>query len=78
MKNWFACLRYKLAYLIAPDWINDLEDRLSELLCEATGSRLSKPYYPANVMISEMHDYQQRCCDECEYYLECTRENNND
>ena len=70
MKKWFRKLRYKLAYLIAPDWIDDLEERLSDLLCEATGGRLSKSYYSSKVMISQMIDYQQECCDECEYYLE--------
>lgn len=70
MKGWFKKLRYKLAYFIAPDWIDDLELRLSDLLCEATGSRLSKPYYPSDVMISQMRDYQQKCCEECECYIE--------
>ena len=70
MKKLFKRLRYKLAHLIAPDWIDDLEGRLSDLLCEATGGRLSKSYYPSNVMISQMIDYQQECCDECEYYLD--------
>jgi hypothetical protein len=74
MKNWFTNLRYKLAYLIAPDWIDDLEMRLSDLLCETTGSRLSKSYYPSEVMIAAVHDYQQECCEECEYYLECQKE----
>jgi hypothetical protein len=73
MKEWFRKLRYKLAYLIAPDWIDDLEYRLSCLLCEATGGRLSKCYYPLEVMISEVYDSQQRYCDECEYYIECMK-----
>jgi hypothetical protein len=70
MKEWLRKLRYKLAYIIAPDWIDDLEHRLSGLLCEVTGSRWSKAYYPLDVMISCVNDYQQKCCDECEYYLE--------
>ena len=70
MKEWFKKLRYKFAYFIAPDWIDDLEHRLSDLLCEATGGRLSKPYYSSDVMISQMNDYQQRCCEECECYIE--------
>jgi hypothetical protein len=73
MKEWFRKLRYKLAYLIAPDWIDDLEYRLSGLLCEVTGSRLSKAYYPLDVMVSYASDHQQECCDECEYYLECQK-----
>ena len=72
MKEWFRKLRYKLAYLIAPDWIDDLEDRLSGLLCEATGGLLSKCYYPLNVMVDEYWDHQQRLCDDCEFYKECT------
>ena len=76
MKEWFRKIRYKLAYFIAPDWIDDLEWRLSGLLCEATGSRLSKAYYPLEVMVSQMIDYQQECCDECEYYLECQKREN--
>lgn len=71
MKKWFRKIRYKLAYLIAPDWIDDLEDRLSGLLCEVTGGLLSKCYYPLNVMVDEYWDYQQRVCDDCEWYKEC-------
>ena len=78
MKEWFRKLRYKLAYFIAPDWIDDLERRLSDLLCEATGGRLSKPYYSSDVMISQMRDYQQRCCEECEYYIELKKMEEND
>lgn len=73
MKEWLKKLRYKLAYLIAPDWIDDLERRLSCLLCEATRGRLSKCYYPLEVMISEVYDAQQIYCDECEYYIECMK-----
>lgn len=73
MKEWLKKIRYKLAYLIAPDWIDDLESRLSGLLCETTGSRLSKAYYPLNAMISAVNDHQQECCEECEYYLECQK-----
>ena len=71
MKEWFRKIRYKLAYLIAPDWINDLEERLSGLLCEVSGNRLSKPYYPLDIMISAARDYQQECCEECEIYFKC-------
>jgi hypothetical protein len=73
MKEWFRKLRYKLAYLIAQDLIDDLEYRLSGLLCEVTGSRLSKAYYPLDVMVSYANDHKQECCDECEYYLECQK-----
>ena len=74
MKQWFTNLRYKLAYLIAPDWIDDLEWRLSGLLCEVTGSRLSKSYYTLEAMISAVNDHQQECCEDCEYYIECQKE----
>lgn len=67
MKKWFQKLRYKLAYLIAPDWIDDLENRLSGLLCEVTGGRLSKCYYPLPVMVDEFYAHEGRLCDECEY-----------
>ena len=72
MKEWFRKLRYKMAYLIAPDWIEDLEGRLSGLLCEVTGGRLSKCYYPLGVMISEAQEARMRDCAECEFYKECT------
>ena len=71
MKKWFRKIRYKLAYLIAPDWIDDLEYRLSGLLCEVTGGLLSKCYYPLNVMIGEAQNYRERECRECEWYREC-------
>ena len=69
MREWFAQLRYKLAYLIAPDYFNDIEYRFSELLCYTTGGLLSKTNYTLDGMIRAVDDYQQRCCDECEYYL---------
>lgn len=79
MKEWFKKLRYKIAYWIAPDWIDDLEYRLSGLLCEVTGSRLSKAYYSLDVMVGEYYNHQQRCCDECECYVEmCKQEENNE
>lgn len=62
----FDKLRYKIAYIIAPDLIDDLESRLSGLLYNVTGGRLSKPNYTLKTMIAEANDYQQRCCDECE------------
>ena len=71
MKEWFRKLRHKIAYLIAPDWIDDLEDRLSGLLCEVTNSRLSKAYYPLDIMVSYARDCRDEECDECEYYLKC-------
>lgn len=76
MKEWFRKLRHKIAYLIAPDWIDDLEERLSELLCYATGSRLSNPYYTLGTMETAVDDHLQSCCDECEHYLKCQKEAN--
>ena len=69
IKDLFGIIRFKIAYFIAPDWIDDLEHRLSVFLCEQTGGRLSKCYYSIETMRSEANDYQQRVCDECEYYL---------
>lgn len=69
LKEAFRDFRYGLAYLIAPDWIDDLEYRLSVFLCNQTGGRLSKCYYTINAMISAAEDCQQRICDECEYYI---------
>lgn len=68
MKERFKKFRHKIAYMIAPDLIEDLEERLSGLLCHTTGGRLSKPYYSFRVMQCEVDDYQQRMCEECEYY----------
>lgn len=69
LKEAFRDFRYGLATLIAPDLIYDLENRLSVFLCNQTGGRLSKTNYPTAVMISAAEDYQQRICDECEYYI---------
>lgn len=71
MKEWFRKIRYKIAYLIAPDWIDDLEHRLSVFLCDQTGGRLSKCYYSVETMIREADDARLRECEECEYYLAC-------
>lgn len=62
--------RWWLAYLIAPDWIDDLEHRFSVFLCEQTGGHMSKCYYTTEAMRSVANDYQQSVCDECEYYLQ--------
>ena len=59
-------LRYKLAYLIAPDLIYDLENRFSDFLYYQTGGRLSKCNYPLHIMIAEADDFQERCCERCE------------
>ena len=69
MKEWFYRLRFRLAYWICPEYVDDMEDRLSGLLCHTTGGLLSKTNYTLPGMIRAVNDYQQRCCDECEYYL---------
>ena len=69
MKEWLKKLRYKIAYFIAPDWIDDLENRFADFLCEQTGGRMSKCYYTTEAMRSVANDYQQSICEECEYYL---------
>ena len=71
MKEWFKNVRHRLAYLIAPDWIEDLESRLSSLLCHCTGYKLSKSYYPTDTMIRAADDHQQSLCAECEKIAEC-------
>lgn len=69
VKKWFDQIRYKLAYWIAPDWFDDMEYRLSGLLCHTTGGMLSKTNYTLEAMLRAVEDYQIRCCDECEYFL---------
>lgn len=69
MKEWLAELRYKLAYAIYPEFFDDMEERLSGLLLHTTGGLLSKTNYTLQGMISAVNDYQQRCCDECEFYI---------
>lgn len=72
MKEWFNRLRYRLAYAIYPEYFDDMEERLSGLLCHVTGGLLSKTNYTLDGMIMAANDYQQRCCEEwCEYYREC-------
>lgn len=78
MKEWLKRLRYRIAYLIAHDWIDDLEYRFSVFLCEQTGGQLSKCYYSIEVMRCAANDAQQSVCDDCEYYLECKERDNND
>lgn len=69
VKEWFDELRRKLSYRIYPDYIDDLEERLSSLLYHVTGGLLSKPNYATSTMISAADDYQARLCDSCENYI---------
>lgn len=73
MKKTIKKIRHKIAYWLAPDWIGDLEMRLSTLLCEATGGFLSKPYYTTETMVRYVQDYRERKCEECEFYLRCMK-----
>ena len=66
MKEWFYQLRFKLAYLICPEYINDIEHKLSGLLYHTTGGLLSKTNYTLQTMITAVDDYSQKCCDKCE------------
>lgn len=66
MKGRIKHIRHYIAYIIAPDMINDLERRLSSFLENQTGGRLSKPYYSVDTMISEANDRQQRICEDCD------------
>ena len=70
MRKWFYRLRLRLAYFICHEYFDDMEDRMSVLLCHATGGRLSKTNYTSSTMISAVNEYQQSCCDECEFYLQ--------
>lgn len=67
-------LRYFFAYLIAPDFIDDLECRLSLLLYYVTGGLLSKPYYSVDKMLRAVKSYNNRICDDCRCRKE-TKEN---
>lgn len=67
MTEWWRKLRWRIAYLIASDWIDDLEYRFSAFLCNETGGRMSKCYYTVEAMISEAEEYRMCECDECEY-----------
>ena len=68
MADWWKKLRWRIAYLIASDWIDDLEYRFSTFLCHETGGRMSKCCYTVEDMILEANDCRMRECDECEYY----------
>ena len=68
MKEFFKRLRWKIAYWLAADWIDDLEYRLSGLLCEVTGSRLSKSYYTLDAMVSAVNDYNEENENEIKMY----------
>lgn len=74
MKEWFKNLRYKIAYAIAPDWIDDLEHRLSVFLSNQTGGVLSKCYYSVDTMVRLADDYRERLCEYCPYYKHCLEE----
>lgn len=65
LKSLFKVFRYRLAYFIVPDWIGDLEERLSVFLWYQTGGLLSKPYYSTYEMLSASDEYNQRMCDRC-------------
>lgn len=70
MAERFKKLRYRIAYLLASDWIDDLEYRFSVLLCEVTHGRMSKCYYTVEAMISEVMNCRMQECDECEFRKE--------
>lgn len=73
MANMIKKLRYRIAYWLASDWIDDLESRLCEFLCEQTGGVLSKPNYSVKTMLYYADYHRQRECDACEYYLKCEK-----
>ena len=47
----------------AKDSESDVGTRLSRLLWELTGGRLSKPTYDVQTMLAEVDDYHERWCD---------------
>ena len=60
MAEWFYRIRLKLAYLICPEYFNDIEHRLSGLLWHTTGGLLSNTNYTLDGMMHAVNDYQQR------------------
>ena len=74
MKEWFRELRCRLAYLIAPEMIDDYEEKLSGLLCHVTGGLLSYTHYDLKTMMCYADSYCQSVCDKCEYYLAAERD----
>lgn len=71
MAEWFRNLRWRIAYFLASDWIDDLEYRFSVFLCEQTGGRMSKTNYTVEAMISVANDYQMEICDDCRKEMVC-------
>ena len=70
-EKWWNKFRWKLAYILASDWIDDLEYRFSAFLCEQTGGRMSKTNYTVNAMCSVANDYQMEVCEECRKEMVC-------
>ena len=46
--------------------LEETQEKLEILLCEATGGLLSKHTYTVNTMTTYAHDYVLKCCDEAE------------
>lgn len=70
MKELWRKVRWKIAYAIAPDWIDDLEHRLSTFLWYQTNGRMSKAYYTVDAMLSEANNYRMEECCECRAEVE--------
>ena len=60
--------RYKLAYLIAPDLIEDLEYRIGAFLCHQTNGCHNNPYLSLEFMEGEADYARWLECEECEYH----------
>ena len=51
--------------------LNETQEKLEALLCEATGGMLSKHTYTAEVMITQAHEHLLKCCyDEVKEFAE--------
>lgn len=53
MRELWRKIRWKIAYALAHEWIDDLEHRLSTFLWLQTNGRMSKAYYTIAAMLSE-------------------------
>jgi hypothetical protein len=57
VRDW--CLRWIYAQHNARVII-DFENRMSAVICEASGHLMSKPYYTAEAMLAQIHEHQQQ------------------
>lgn len=70
MRELWRKIRWKIAYALAHEWIDDLENRLSTFLWLQTNGRMSKAYYTVDAMLSEANNCRMEECDECRAEVE--------